>query len=170
MIECSKCGYLNRPGTLFCDDCGFNISDLPDSSETRFLKTDDFDMPDEQPVPKTPGTSHMTANMALVFQIAGTSDQLEITVDDRITIGRADPSMDEHPDVDLAPFDAVEHGVSRTHAIIELNSENGLFLSDMNSSNGTYLNGQRLRSNQFRTIHDGDEIRFGKLVTTVYFK
>lgn len=170
MIECNKCGYLNRPGTLFCDDCGYNISDLPDSSETRFLQTDEMKPEIEHVTPKTPGTSHIHANMSLEFQITGTSNQIIVTVTDRVTIGRSDPSITDSPDVDLAPYGAIENGVSRTHAVIEVNTDNGLFLSDMNSSNGTYLNGQRLRANQFRTIHDGDEIRFGKLVTNVYFK
>jgi len=38
------------------------------------------------------------------------------------------------------------------------------------SSNGTFLNGQRLVPNQPRVLRDGDEVRFGKLVAHIYFK
>ncbi|MEO0564900.1 MAG: FHA domain-containing protein, partial [Chloroflexota bacterium] len=61
-----------------------------------------------------------------------------------------------------------EKGVSRVHAVIE-REEDTLTIMDMGSSNGTYLNGQRLAQNQPRVIRDGDEIRFGKLTTRIYF-
>jgi pSer/pThr/pTyr-binding forkhead associated (FHA) protein len=66
------------------------------------------------------------------------------------------------------PFGAIEKGVSRIHATIE-RSEDTLTITDLGSSNGTYLNGQRLIANQPRVLRDGDEIKFGKLVTHIYF-
>ncbi|KAB2855894.1 MAG: FHA domain-containing protein, partial [Anaerolineae bacterium] len=38
------------------------------------------------------------------------------------------------------------------------------------SVNGTFLNGQRLIPRQARIVHDGDEMRFGKLALRIYFK
>ena len=52
--------------------------------------------------------------------------------------------------------------VSRVHAKIE-NEDGRLMLSDMNSTNGVFLNGIRLQPNERREIEEGDEIRFGSL-------
>src|SRR5262245_54042817 len=46
--------------------------------------------------------------------------------------------------------------ISRHHCMIRIQSDE-FTLMDLGSSNGTYLNGQRVRSP--RTLHTGDEIR-----------
>ena len=51
--------------------------------------------------------------------------------------------------------------VSRVHAKLFL--ENGAYyVSDLNSTNGTFVNGSRLRANEKKRLTDNDEIRFGK--------
>lgn len=57
--------------------------------------------------------------------------------------------------------------ISRIHAGIERREE-GYFLVDLNSTNGTYLNGERLEANEYRQIRTGDEIIFAG--TGYYFK
>ena len=52
--------------------------------------------------------------------------------------------------------------ISRIHARVDL-KEDRLVLSDLNSTNGVYLNGIRLNPNEERVIETGDEIRFGSL-------
>lgn len=52
-----------------------------------------------------------------------------------------------------------EKTVSRIHA--EIKQEGGeCFLTDLNSTNGTYLNGKRLNTNETVKLTKGDEIRF----------
>jgi len=52
--------------------------------------------------------------------------------------------------------------VSRIHARID-QTEEGYDLTDLNSLNGTYLNGDRLQPNESRPIRDGDRIAFATL-------
>lgn len=52
--------------------------------------------------------------------------------------------------------------ISRLHARIEKQGEK-VFLTDMNSTNGTYKNGLRMEPSETVEIEPGDEIRFGKL-------
>ncbi len=52
--------------------------------------------------------------------------------------------------------------VSRNHAELEWNGT-GFTLRDLNSANGTFVNGQRL-VNTTRLLHDGDEILLSKLL------
>lgn len=55
-----------------------------------------------------------------------------------------------------------DDSVSRLHARIEKRDEK-IFLTDMNSMNGTYKNGLRMMPSETVEIEPGDEIRFGKL-------
>ncbi|MGH1345389.1 MAG: FHA domain-containing protein [Nannocystales bacterium] len=50
-------------------------------------------------------------------------------------------------------------GVSRFHARIEWAEHGALLLSDLGSSNGTFVNGRRV--NEPESLKDGDRIRFG---------
>ena len=55
-----------------------------------------------------------------------------------------------------------DDSISRLHARIE-KREDKVFLTDMNSTNGTYKNGLRMEPSETVEIEPGDEIRFGKL-------
>lgn len=176
MIICRNCGYKNREGYLFCDDCGFNLITQVQSSPmpTRHVDMSEFTAKENNHF--FPGTSawgnttHFAQGKSIVLRIRNVSDPVQIPQKDRTTFGRSDsPTSPSKPDIDFAPYGAVDKGVSRQHAALVM-TEDTLMLMDTGSSNGTYLNGQRLLPNQPRIIRDGDEIRFGKLVTHVYFK
>lgn len=55
-----------------------------------------------------------------------------------------------------------DDSISRLHARFE-KQEGKIFLTDMNSKNGTYKNGLRMEPSETVEIEPGDEIRFGKL-------
>ncbi|MCM1040000.1 MAG: FHA domain-containing protein [Ruminococcus sp.] len=55
-----------------------------------------------------------------------------------------------------------DDSISRLHARIERENEK-IYLTDMNSTNGTYKNGLRMEPSETIEIEPGDEIRFGKL-------
>ena len=58
---------------------------------------------------------------------------------------------------------SIDHpSVSRMHARIDKSGDE-LVLSDLNSTNGLFLNGIRMNPNEQRIIEVGDEIRFGSL-------
>jgi hypothetical protein len=50
--------------------------------------------------------------------------------------------------------------ISRFHALFERNGH-AVWLTDLNSTNGTYVNEHRLESNQRVMLYLGDRIRFG---------
>lgn len=53
--------------------------------------------------------------------------------------------------------------VSRFHAKITKEDEE-YFIYDLNSTNGTFLNGKQLNAREKTTIHDGDEIQFADVI------
>lgn len=55
-----------------------------------------------------------------------------------------------------------EQSISRMHAKFSRNGNN-IYITDLNSTNGTFKNGMRLTPNTSEMIEPGDEIRLGKL-------
>jgi len=87
-------------------------------------------------------------------------------ISDTVTIGRG--SGAGAPDIDLTPYFAAENGVSRRHAII-LVRRRFLTVRDLNSTNGTCINGLRLMPQQDVPLEHGDHLRFGRLRAMVAF-
>jgi len=56
--------------------------------------------------------------------------------------------------------------LSRCHAVLRYVEQQGFYLVDLNSSNGSYINGELVR--QSRLLRDGDRVRLGS-VTFVFF-
>jgi adenylate cyclase len=75
-------------------------------------------------------------------------------------------SHTDRPDLDLARFKAAEHGISRIHATLECN-EAGVYLMDLGSRNGTFVNGRALGAFNPCYLADGDILRFGNLTVTL---
>ncbi len=160
-MDCSFCHHKNRAGVYFCEECGkaLGVATKYYTGELT-IGTDEFRKQSEFRPPRGAAILHDS----ITFQIG--DSELGIDLQDNILIGRSDPTSSRQPDIDLNPYNAVELGVSRRHAKIE---RNGTILSliDLNSSNGTFVNGRRLASGQAYILRDGDEIRIGKLVIVI---
>lgn len=167
MNVCSFCGEGNREGLLFCENCGNPLGEsLPQPTlPTRQLENS----LDEYTARATWGSASIGHASSVVFHIRDAADPVSIQVKDRIIIGRSDSNSSRQPDVDLTTHGGLEKGVSRVHASVERN-EDVLTLIDLGSSNGTFLNGQRLAPDNPRVLRDGDEVRFGRLIGHIYFK
>jgi pSer/pThr/pTyr-binding forkhead associated (FHA) protein len=85
----------------------------------------------------------------------------------RIIIGRADENACD-VDINVASYDAAQKGVSRRHAALELVNKI-LVVSDLNSTNGTFINGQRIPRGNRRVVRDGDELLLGDLLIYVFY-
>jgi hypothetical protein len=52
--------------------------------------------------------------------------------------------------------------VSRCHAVVGFHPVDGFYITDIGSTNGTWVNRHRLPLRQRRTLHDGELLQFGK--------
>jgi hypothetical protein len=164
---CPSCGYKNRAGVLFCEECGKSLRNSGDATlPTKKLE----DGANDLVAKATWGTAHFTQTSTMVLHVREGGEPMVLQQPSkRMIVGRSDTTSPIKPDIDLSQYGALEKGVSRQHAAIE-RSEDTILLVDLGSSNGTMLNGQKLLPNQPRVLRDGDEIRLGKLVTHIYFK
>jgi pSer/pThr/pTyr-binding forkhead associated (FHA) protein len=114
-----------------------------------------------------PGSRIQTARLAapwrLLLQIGGENQTtVGIEVRDRIVLGRGDPVASFYPDLDLSPYGGQEGGVSRRHAAIIQDEENkALYVEDLDSTNGTRINGFSLEPRRRYRLRDGDELELG---------
>ena len=115
----------------------------------------------EQPVvsPKIPEVS-IQAQPRLALKDG--SAEFQLKMGSETLVGRLEPGLIT-PDIDLTPHDP-DTGVSRRHAIIH---EQGgqWFIKDLESTNYTLVNRTRLTPHQDFLIEDGDEVRFGRVIT-----
>lgn len=83
-----------------------------------------------------------------------------------IILGRLEVGGDLIPDLDLAPFDGQNAGVSRRHAALVQYHER-LHLIDLDSANGTFVNNRRIPANQPVRLKDNDSVRLGSLILLI---
>jgi pSer/pThr/pTyr-binding forkhead associated (FHA) protein len=83
-------------------------------------------------------------------------------------LGRVTEGQPIMPDVDLTPYNAYANGVSRLHAVLKREGENAIIV-DLGSSNGTYVNGNRIIPHADHAVNHGDLIYLGKLKFQVLF-
>jgi hypothetical protein len=163
-MECKQCGYSAGTELPVCPKCGAILR----ADVLRDAATQRFDEATNGPLSPRWGTSRLGQERKLLLHVRDTSSPLEVCLTDQLVLGRFDVETGEKPDVDLAPYKAREHGVSRRHAMVLLDDET-LKIIDLGSANATYLNGQKLIAHQARILRDGDEIRLGKLTLRITF-
>ncbi len=81
-------------------------------------------------------------------------------------IGRADPVSKFTPEIDLTPYGGLEQGVGRRHGRFFV-QQGQIYYEDLDSTNGSFLGGQRLSPRQPRPVRHGDELRLGMFVLTI---
>jgi hypothetical protein len=166
MVKCPYCQHEMMEGALFCEDCGLSLwGDSTGEVSTRKLEEE----ANEFSVKSGWGTATFQDLNQVIIHVRDAQDPITIRPSNEYLIGRHDVASGIAPDLDLTPYGALDKGVSRLHASLRRGDE-VLSIVDLDSANGTYLNGQRLAAHQPRLLRDGDEIRLGKLVLHIYFK
>jgi len=171
MIECSACNLSFRPGTLFCIECGARLSSddpLPTEplppEELPSLQITPGDLVDEHDDTKSPSSARV-----LGITIVRSNCQVLFPLPiNEIRLGRRDASRDVFPHLDLTSDGGGQAGVSRNHARIHQRDDE-LFVEDMASSNGTFLNSRRIIPHRSYPLRKGDTLQLGKLQLLVEF-
>ena len=102
------------------------------------------------------------------FRVAGTPSFIKVDMRETLLIGRNDDASNIHPEIDVEPFDAQSNGVSRRHALLQA-KDNRVTITDLGSSNGTYINQKRLQPKTAYRLRDGDTLHLGKLELQAHF-
>jgi pSer/pThr/pTyr-binding forkhead associated (FHA) protein len=155
-VHCPECGFANPEGANYCQKCGAYLGgpaesgaggageggEDPTTMTYRVDETGDMQPVDIDEVVEASGA-------ALVIRAGGGRAGESFSIDeDRTSIGRS-------PDAGVFLDDVT---VSRNHALL-VRRRDGLYIDDLGSLNGTYVNRRRIESHR---LADGDEIQVGK--------
>jgi pSer/pThr/pTyr-binding forkhead associated (FHA) protein len=161
---------------MYCENCGASLAgeapldtksiDASTEEEKARLGIEESVLIDVQ----VQGSALFGDKDLLRLNIEGSSEPIIIKPEPETIFGRRDPATGAMPDVDLTPFAGYRMGVSRRHAAIRFGDEHVLNLWDLGSSNGTYLNGERLNAHRPYRLHDGDELRLGQMTIRIRFQ
>jgi len=111
----------------------------------------------------------VTALLGLKLTIPDSGIDVKIPLTkEEVSLGRLDPASGSFPDVDLGNYGGAELGISRHHVNI-VRRGSAVFIKDLGSSNGTFLNRKKLKPYLLEALKDGDELHLGKLALRVGF-
>jgi hypothetical protein len=161
MIECPNCKHQEFVGTLFCSECGgrlVHVSPMP----TVNISREDIEDEAQATRPKVPEGPSLASGALLGLRLLSSGEIISLVGRDNFTLGRAVEGQAVIPDIDLGRYEAYDQGVSRIHAEIRL-AEDGVFLVDLDSINGTLLNGRPVETQQPLPIRHGDMLQLGRL-------
>ncbi|MGD8791705.1 MAG: zinc-ribbon domain-containing protein [Anaerolineae bacterium] len=149
---CPACGAEVEAGDVFCSACGFSLKAPPAPAPDVVTPA-----PAAAPAPAVAGPR-------LVVPASGA--EIPLPAKEEIIVGREDPVSGIYPDVDLTPHGGESGGVSRRHARILV--EGGeYYVEDLDSTNFTFVNKQKLTPKTRQVVHQDDEIRFGRVAVVL---
>ncbi len=191
---CTSCGAQLEPSSNFCDMCGAPASatapEPPPPAPTPEPSSAATIIPPTQPAPvalspipappaPTPYEQYPSAapsppvySPAATIQGRLVAQRTNVTIPfppgrTEVIVGREDPVSNVFPEIDLTDHGGDEGGVSRRHARIFVQGAQ-ILVEDLNSTNYTHVNQQRLTPGHPHSLNDGDELRFGRVKLNFY--
>ena len=161
MKVCPSCGNKNLDQAKFCDGCGASLESVsPGAGPSSFSDAGKSPWMISTGEPRQPmGDLAYGGRAALRSEVTGETYFLEPGKE--VFIGRGDAARGLKPDIMLTDSAALSQGVSRLHAKVVYQAGT-YYLVDLNSTNSTYINGNRLVPQQFYSLRDGDLVELGK--------
>jgi pSer/pThr/pTyr-binding forkhead associated (FHA) protein len=149
-MHCPECGFVNPEGANYCQKCG---AFLPEAESEGGDTTAAYQL-DEAGDLRPVDIDEVVAEGATLAIRSGGGRAGEVfeVEGDRTQIGRS-------PDAAVFLDDVT---VSRNHALL-VRRRDGLYVDDLGSLNGTYVNRRRIESHK---LANGDELQIGKYKLT----
>lgn len=163
MILCPNCHHQEMNGALFCTECGARlvVTEAPTTHHIERNQTGLLIFQGRQTAPPAPVTPTTAADALVSLHLIESGMILHLTGQTEFTLGRVAEGQPILPDVDLSPYEGYAQGVSRLHAALKTNN-NRVFITDLGSSNGTRVNGQKIMPNVDYPLNHGDVVALGK--------
>jgi pSer/pThr/pTyr-binding forkhead associated (FHA) protein len=149
-VFCTRCGHPNRDDARFCAECGAPLQD--DATLTLTPVEPEDEGHEEFPFPH----DELEPGQALLLVKRGpNAGSTFLLHDTQVSVGRNPESAVFLDDIT----------VSRAHAVFERRADDGWFVRDVGSLNGTYVNGEQVDQTK---LASGDEVQIGKFKLTFF--
>ncbi len=165
MIVCPVCNYENMQGSLLCAKCHHLLIkvDVSQQKMTMPLSSTGMGEAARQIIQQV----SLLAPDEIELHISGGEKPLILRMKEQVMLGRHTPNVANAQFIDLVPYGGYKKGISRAHAVIQ-RTDKGLTITDLASSNGSWLNGIRLVPYGPKTLKSSDQIRLGQLEIDFY--
>lgn len=176
-ILCPACKMKNEAGAILCVYCHTPLRHneqktvlIQKKRETTGTLPDYFDDIPSAPIFNAERFMDFEIPTKGIALIDLESSKLIVTrVEPTFILGRASSEIKlSKPLVDLSDFGAIDYGISRVHAIIR-KTHKGYQIADLESTNGTWHENQRLVPRKPHPLESGDRIRLGRLNILVFY-
>lgn len=157
-IVCPVCHSMFHVEARYCPVCS--------SPNNRLNATEMLKITNTQGFIVNVGESTFDYKHMLRLQFVASGKKVDINFEKYLMLGRE--SLDHEPHINLENHGGQDAGVSRRHARL-IRHPFSLICQDLNSTNGTYINGEFLEPNRPALLRDGDELRLGSLKIRVSF-
>ncbi len=170
MILCPNCHNQELNGALFCEECGARLV-VFEAPTTHSIERNQTGLMMQQARPPSPISAGLNSlpELAVSLHLIESGMILHLSGQNEFSIGRAADGQPILPDVDLSPYEAYALGVSRLHSALKINNQR-VFITDLGSSNGTRVNGQKIIANTDYPLNHGDVITLGKFKIQVLIR
>jgi hypothetical protein len=157
IAKCPHCGAICPPQVTQCPECHKAVDTSTEQIERRPILV---------PI-ETQGTERFEDDYVAVLQFLPSGTCISMSMEQPLILGRgATPESSNF--LDLTHYNALKHGVSRRHCQLQ-RREHRLIVTDLGSSNYTYVNNERILPYQDQLIADGDRLIVGTLHIRIFF-
>lgn len=115
------------------------------------------------------GTTTLGEKREVILLIRGMAERVVMQEGIIYQLGRFELGMSAANEIDLTPYGAMDRGVSRVHAQLHL-ADNHLYITDLGSTNGTYVSGTKIEPDTPVALRKGDELLLGRLQVQILFR
>jgi hypothetical protein len=159
IVRCPRCGCYCQAQDVECPSCGEAMPTQPLTNRSNTAPP--------APPRERPGIVQFDFGDTATLRVVDSSIRLDLPLMKSTVLGRKIiPESEEL--LDLSDFNAFQHGVSRRHCQLQRQG-NRLIITDLGSSNGTFLNNERLLPYTNYVVAHGDQVTLGKLRLKILF-
>ena len=177
-IFCPACKMRNETGAILCTYCNTPLPSNEDRQKTRILHhpqevtgtlPDTFDeYLGAPPINRERFMNFEIPSKGIVLINLEDGQPVAMQEEEAFILGRVSAEIKtREPLADLTSL-GIDYGISRTHALIR-KTKDGYQITDLNSSNGTWLENDRLIPQKPYDVDSGDRIRMGRLNVLIFY-
>jgi hypothetical protein len=158
---CPVCKNKIERKAVACTHCGVSLDDHYLSSPVITLDSTLLGQFSAK-ITNSPIDDSLIPDGGIAVYAAGSSEPVYLQVDSELILGRKGDGPSEDALLDLSELGGYQAGISRRHAVIR-RRENGYEIVDLASTNGSWLNNERLVPNKPVPLASGSQLLFGHM-------
>jgi hypothetical protein len=166
---CPVCKNENEDNASVCRHCGARLGEISTGFVAIPEHSEGYANISASQIKSSIDVKLLPEN-GIGIHVAGETQPLYVPISKELTIGRTievTPASEDF--LDLASLNAGTMGVSRRHVTIR-RVESGYEVIDLVSTNGTWLNGERLIPNKPYSLSSGSQLRIGNMRLLIMYR